>query len=167
MFPTEHPEFVTATCLNWKNVLAHDGQKRIVADSLRFLVLDQRIILYAFVIMSNHMHAIWQVMGKHKSYEVLRDFLKYTGQQLFAEVNPSLYNELLVNAGDRRYQVWKRNTLRIPLWSEKVFNQKLNYIHLNPVKAGLCQDPEEYRFSSASFYYLDKSEWDFLTHSQD
>jgi putative transposase len=101
---------------------------------------------------------------------VIRDFLKYTSQQLLivlAEEDPVLYNELRVNASDRTYQVWQRDSLRIPLWSNKVFNQKLDYIHWNPVRAGLCSYPEEYRYSSASFYFNNQSEWEFLTHADD
>jgi putative transposase len=47
----------------------------------------------------------------------------------------------------------------------KGFNQKLDYIHLNPVVAGLCQYPEDYKYSSASFYTSNDLKWDFLTPS--
>ena len=58
----------------------------------------------------------------------------------------------LVNKKDRQYQIWKRKPLSVELSSEKVFQQKLEYIHYNPVKANLCQFPEEYHYSSALFY---------------
>jgi putative transposase len=58
---TEWPQFFTATNLEWKKLLQPDKYKDIVIDSLRFLVTDGRIKLYAFVIMSNHMHLIWQM----------------------------------------------------------------------------------------------------------
>jgi hypothetical protein len=48
---------------------------------LSFLVKDQRIPIFAFV-MSNHFHLIWQMLGDHKRDNVQRDFLKYTGQQI-------------------------------------------------------------------------------------
>jgi hypothetical protein len=55
---------------------------------------------------------------------------------------------LLVEAKDRKYQVWERNSLSIALWSGKVFAQKLEYIHNNPVKAGLCACAEDYKYSA-------------------
>ncbi len=170
MFPKEHPEFLTVTCLDWKYLLSTDYRKEIIVNSLRFLVTNQRVIVYGFVIMSNHFHLIWQLFGDHDGSDVLRDFLKYTSHRLLrnlADENPSLHSQLRVNDSDRVYQVWERNSLRISLWSNKVFNQKLNYIHRNPVKAGLCKYPEQYRYSSASFYLLNESEWDFLTHTDD
>jgi hypothetical protein len=61
-------------------------------------------------------------------------------------------NELIVNAKDRKHQVWECNSLNIPLWSPEVFWQKLDYIHNNPVKAGLCRLAEDYKYSSERFY---------------
>ena len=49
------------------------------------------------------------------------------------------------------------------VWTEEVLKQKLDYIHNNPVKAGICTYPEDYRFSSAALYYGKPSEWDFIT----
>jgi hypothetical protein len=69
-----------------------------------------------------------------------------------------------VNAADRLYQFWERNPLPIILYNENVFLQKLEYIHNNPVKAGLCLLPEDYYFSSASFYLNGDKRFDFLTH---
>ena len=168
MFPTEYPEFVTVTCLDWKSLLQSDSRKQIVVNSLRFLAINGRAMIYAFVIMPNHLHAIWQFYGGHQGGNVLRDFLKYTSQQLLrdlAEEDQGLFHMLEVNKRDRKFQVWKRNSLRIPLWSNKVFDQKLNYIHQNPVRAGLCNQPEDYKYSSASYYMFNQTEWDFLTHA--
>ena len=75
--------------------------------------------------------------------------------------------QLKVTSKDRTYQIWKRNSLSIELSSVKVFQQKLNYIHYNPVKAGLCNLPEAYRYSSAWLYVLNKTEWEFLKHYHD
>lgn len=74
--------------------------------------------------------------------------------------------DVLVNAKDRKRQVWERNSLSIPVWSASVFNEKLEYIHYNPVKAGLCQYPEDYKYSSARFYELNEKNWQFLTHHE-
>ena len=49
--------------------------------------------------------------------------------------------QYVVNAKDRKYQFWERNALSVEIWSEEVFLQKLKYLHVNPVRAGLCNYP--------------------------
>ena len=169
VYAKQHSEFLTVTCLEWKHLLHEDRFKNIVTDSLAFLVGNQRIHVYAFVIMGNHFHLIWQMQGDHKRDDVQRDFLKYTGQQLLKllrnEQSPIL-QELMVNAKDRKHQVWERDSLSVPLWTPEVFEQKLEYIHKNPVKAGLCKFPEDYKYSSARFYEKNEKDWVFLSHHE-
>jgi putative transposase len=166
MYPKEHPDFFTVTCLDWKHLLEDDNVKDIIINSLRFLVQEDRVSVYAFAIMNNHVHLIWQMNGEHKREDVQRDFLKFTAQAIlryFRKTDPEILNEVRVDAKDRRYQVWERNALSVPLWSVVIY-QKLGYIHNNPVEAGLCRVAEEYKYSSASYYYSSDKHWDFLTH---
>lgn len=156
-YAKQHPEFITVTCLDWKPLLEEDSMKDIIIESLRFLARKERIIVYGFVIMINHFHMIWQMKGDYKREEVQRDFLKYLSRQI-------LTIQLLVNAKDRKYQVWERNSLGIPLWSTNAIWGKLNYMHANPVKAGLCAHEKDYKYSSAKFYANQCNEWDFLVH---
>jgi putative transposase len=81
--------------------------------------------------------------------------MKFTAQQLKRSLIKNDLEALSifkVNKYDRDYQIWKREPLSIELISEDLFKQKLEYIHYNPVKAGLCEVPEDYYFSSAKFY---------------
>jgi putative transposase len=163
-----HPaSFFTATNLNWLPLLQNDQHKQIVLDSLLFLTTQKRVILYAFVIMYNHIHLIWQPAGEYLPKQIQHSFLKYTAQQikfhLIANDRGSLA-QYKVAAADREYQFWERNSLSIELYSEKMFLQKMNYIHNNPVKAGLCRYPEEYLYSSARFYETGVDQWGILMH---
>jgi len=170
MHPTEHPDFTTITCLQWQHILKADREKDIIIDSLRFLVVSQRIIVFAFVIMDNHFHLIWQIRGLFKRENVQRDFLKFTSQQILKNLRTersSMLPELCVLAEDRKYQIWERNSLHVPLWTPKVFDQKMEYIHMNPVKAGLCSFAEDYKYSSAAFYLLNETMWNFITHADE
>ena len=118
---------------------------------------------------SNHFHLIWQMQGDHKRDDVQRDFLKYTGQQilkLLRNEQSSILQELTVNAKDRKHQVWERDSLGVPLWTSQVFEQKLEYIHNNPVKAVICRYPEDYKYSSARFYKKNEKDWVFLSHHE-
>ncbi|RYZ60363.1 MAG: hypothetical protein EOO14_07380, partial [Chitinophagaceae bacterium] len=74
---TSYPHFFTATCLEWKKLLAPDKYKNILIDSLRFLVKDERVMVYGFVIMPNHIHVVWHLKAGRKRPDVQRDFLKF------------------------------------------------------------------------------------------
>lgn len=167
---TEYAHYFTATNLEWKKLLEPDKYKDIIIDSMRFLVQDKRVVIYGFVIMPNHMHLIWQMQAGRQRDHVQRDFLKHTAQEIKKDMRLTMPEELksyLVNAKDREYQFWERNALSIEIWSEKVLIQKLNYIHENPVRAGLCIYPEDYKYSSALFYKTGIDNWGFLTHFRD
>ena len=70
----------------------------------------------------------------------------------FAQFHPAVLAHFKVNAKDREYQFWERNALSVELKTMEMFKQKLEYIHYNPVMAGLCNLPEEYKYSTARFY---------------
>ncbi len=117
--------------------------------------------------MSNHIYLIWQVGDTYDLSDVRHSFMKYTAQMMLKEartLHPAVLAMFKVKAADRKHQIWKRNPLPVPLWSKAVFEQKLEYIHLNPLRAGLVALPEEYQYSSAVFYMTGKSEWAFLSH---
>ena len=154
-YPEYWPQYFTTTINEWKHLLSDDSHKEIIVDSLKFLVTDNRIVLNAFVIMSNHLHTIWQPLPDFTPSDIQASFMKYTGQQLKRSLiknNSSMLNDFKVNKYDLEYQVWKREPLRIELRTPAVFNQKFDYLHFNPVKAGFCINPEDYYYSSASFY---------------
>ena len=166
-YPEYWPQFYTATINNWQHLLANDMHKDIIVDSLRFLVTEKRIELNAFVIMSNHIHLIWQSLFGFSPSDIQASFMKYTAQQLKQSLIKNDTGALAkhkVNKYDREYQFWKRDSLGIEIFSPAVFEQKLNYIHNNPVKAGLCINPEDYYYSSARFYYDGTESFGMLTH---
>jgi len=65
---------------------------------------------------------------------------------------------------DRSHHFWKRNARSIELYDDVIFQQKVDYIHLNPLKAGLCNLSEEYIYSSARYYQEDNFSYGVLTH---
>jgi len=124
------------------------------------------VVVYAFVIMDNHIHIIWQRKNDEERAKLQNSLLRNTAQKFkkdLVENHPQVLLNYKVNAKDRTYQFWERNSLSIDLISPTVFKQKLDYIHNNPFKAKLCNFPEEYYFSSASIYYYGKTDFKFLT----
>ena len=166
-YPEHWSQFYTATIYKWKHLLSADKHKEIIINSLRFLVNDKRIELNALVIMSNHIHLIWQPMFGFTPSDIQASFMKYAAQQLkrlLKENTKEFLEEFKVDKYDREYQIWKRDPLSIELFTENVFLQKLEYIHSNPVNAGLCNYPEKYKYSSAQFYHSGVDEFKILTH---
>ncbi len=109
-------------------------------------------------------------MPGHKQSDVQRDFLKFTARQIqkdLTESNPELLEKFRTDQADRKYQFWERKALSIELRSKSVFDQKLNYIHQNPVRAGLCLLADQYEYSSAGFYQTGVDVFGFLTHTAD
>jgi putative transposase len=148
-------------------VLADDRHKDIIINSFQYLMNDKRIELNAFVIMSNHIHLIWQVLPNFTPSGVQASFMKYTAQQIKSSLLINSSDGLAalnVNKYNREYQIWKREPLSIDLLNEAMFRQKLEYIHYNPVRAGLCAIPEEYYYSSAKFYYDGTNSFGILKH---
>jgi len=117
--------------------------------------------------MSNHIHLIWQPLFGFTPSDIQSSFMKYTAQQfkysLFINDNQFL-EEFKINKHDSTYQFWKREALNIELISPSMFNQKLIYIHNNPVTAGLCNFPKLYKYSSAEFYQNGTDRFGIITH---
>ena len=131
------------------------------------MVTKKWVEVNAFVIMSNHMHLIWQIQKGYERDAVQRIFLKFVSQTIKRDLeknHPKVLERFYAGAKDRKYQFWERNPLSIDLWTKEVFIQKMEYIHYNPVVAGLCVYPEDYKYLSAKFYESGKDEFGFLTH---
>jgi REP element-mobilizing transposase RayT len=53
---------------------------------------------------------------------------------------------------EKKWLIWQQNYHPIEIWSLKVFEQKLNYIHNNPVEEGFVTDSIDWKYSSARNY---------------
>jgi len=162
-----HPVFFTATIKNWKRLLQPEKYKKIIIEEFRNQIKKNQIILYAFCLMDNHIHLIWQVKGDILPSEVQRQFLEACSKLIKSDLemfHPQVLEMFKSTQKDRRYHFWKRNPLSIELYNDKIFQQKMDYIHNNPVNAGLCNYPEEFLYSSAEFYLKNIDKFDILTH---
>ena len=167
LFATEWPQFYTATILNWQPLLNNNKYKDIIIESLQFCVKENKVKLYAFVIMSNHTHLVWQPLHPITKAKLQHHFMTFTAQKIKEDLkltNPALLESFKVNAKDRAYQIWKRNPLSVDLFTPKVLQQKIGYIHTNPVKAGFCLYPEGYHYSSAKFYKTGMDDFGMLAN---
>ena len=166
----EYIGFFTATIFKQKKFLQPHKYKQIILDSLKYLVEEKKIKVYAFVIMPNHIHLLWKINAPYLPENVQRDFLKFTGQAMYRDLLKN-HKDILalfrVDLKDRKYQFWQRNSLTTFLYSRKIIEQKLDYIHNNPVqgKWELAESLDKYPYSSYNFYEFDDvTTYPFLTH---
>ena len=161
--------FFTATINSWKHLLNEDATKNIVISSLQNLNERKLIQLYAYVIMPNHIHLIWKSLKNNGRESTQASFLKYTAHEFKKYLKNNMPFELQNYSVDRvnkDYEFWQRDPLNVHLYSMEVMNQKMDYIHNNPLKEKwkLAAAQEEYRYSSGQFYISGRDEFNFLTH---
>jgi len=166
----ECPQFYTDTILDWKKLLKPEKYKMILIELLQYLVKEERVILYDYVIMDNHIHLIWNPTKLYSLKHTQLSFMKFTALRIKRDLeinHPDVLAKLLVQLKDRDYQFWQRNPLCKDLYNNEIIIEKLNYIHNNTVKAGLSKEDLDYRFSSAKFYKDLGDEFEFLARFDD
>lgn len=159
--------FWTSTIKNWLHLLDADHYKQVIVDSLIYLVKAQKVTVYAFVIMPNHIHLIWELNdlnGKEMPHASFNKFTSHQFLQLSTLDNSKITYK--VNDKDRSHRFWQRDPLAVQVNSKRIIEQKLDYIHLNPLqeKWNLVKHPEDYKWSSAGFYETGIDNFGFLTH---
>jgi len=156
--------FITPTVVSWIDIFTRKQFKDIVIDSLKYCCKNKGLLLYAYVIMSNHLHLIIRADDGFELSNIIRDFKRHTSSTIIKTMESSkfesrrkwLLNQFKYharfNSNTPTYQLWKRDNYPIELESPSWILTRLNYIHNNPVKAGLVENPEDYIYCSARNY---------------
>jgi REP element-mobilizing transposase RayT len=158
----EAVHFITLTVINWIDLFSRPQLRDIIIKNLDYCQKEKGLIVYAYVIMTNHLHLIVKSSDGNLS-GTLRDFKSYSSKNLveaIKEIKESRRDWLLdmfqkaasINSRNKSYQVWIHGNHPIELFSNKFLDQKLDYIHNNPVRAGIVEKPEDYLYSSARNY---------------
>ena len=155
--------FFTFQVVGWADVFSRQIYRDIVTDSFSYCRKNKGMELFAYVIMTNHVHAIMR-SSNGKLSDLVRDFKKHTSKLMLKEIsnNPkesrkewlemifhyhAKYNK---RAGER--QLWTHENHAVELSTNEMMDSRLNYIHNNPVRAGFVAQPEDYLYSSARNY---------------
>lgn len=155
--------FLTFTVTDWVDIFTRLNYKNIIAESLQYCRKQKGLKLYAWCLMTNHIHLVCQVEEPGKMSDFLRDFKKHTAKQILAEIQLCdesrrdwiLYRFEYAGKFDNRienYRFWQDKSHPIELVSTKMIDERINYIHQNPVKAGFVERAEDYLYSSARNY---------------
>jgi len=153
----EKPHFLTCTVMEWLPLFTRPALVEILLDCWRYQQANQGLRLYGYVVLENHLHYVAQApdlakcVSGFKSYTARRmlDHLTQRGAHSALE---RLRFARLAHKADREYQFWQEGSHAELVCSTEVMRQKLDYIHLNPVKRGYVDQPEHWRYSSARNY---------------
>lgn len=169
----EAPYFLTLQVVFWIDIFSRKTYRDIIIDSLQYCQKEKGLEIFAFVIMSNHVHLLVR-SSKGKLSGTIRDFKKHTSKKIVKEIiisgTESRKNwmlNLFSNAAKMknkksRYQLWTHENHAIEVFSNAFIKEKIAYIHNNPVRSGIVQNPEEYVYSSAKFYAGEESELEII-----
>jgi REP element-mobilizing transposase RayT len=158
------PHFITFTVVGWIDVFTRDLYKDIFIKSLTYCVQNKGLCLHAWVIMTNHVHLIVSTQ-EHKLEWIVRDIKKFTSKKIVSAIEENeseSRKEWMMNmfkyigtgnCRNKQYQFWKNDYHPVELSSDFMMNQKLDYLHENPVRSSLVWEPWHYKYSSAIDYY--------------
>jgi REP element-mobilizing transposase RayT len=152
---SEYPIFATGTCIDWLPLLKPDETKQILVDVIVNIQKRTPLKIYAIVIMHNHFHMIYsssnpaQDMGNLKSFSA-RQIIQYYKNIGEEDVLRQLRNACPNYQKDRTHKFWQEGYCPKQMYSFDVLEQKIDYIHWNPVRKGYVDSPEKWKWSSAN-----------------
>ena len=159
--------FVTFTVVEWIDVFIRNEYKEIFLDSVKYCQKNKGLEVYAWVIMTNHIHMILRATPDHMLENIIRDLKSHTSRTIrqllekpdfLGESRRKWMLQLMKGAGKKNnnnhdFQFWQQHNHPIELSSNYLIDQKLDFILNNPVKDGFVASPEMWQYSSATDYY--------------
>ncbi len=155
--------YMTMTVVNWVDVFTRKNHRDVIINALNYCQKEKGLVVFAYVIMSNHIHMIANTKEGFLLKDAIRDFKQFTSKKILFQIQnePESRREWMLrlfseeaneSAKHTTYKFWQAGNHAIELFSEHFVWEKLNYIHNNPVTAGLVKQAHEWVYSSASNY---------------
>ena len=162
----EKPHFITATVVDWIDIFTRKTYRDIIINCFDFCIKNKGMVLFGYVIMSNHIHFIVQSKDGKLS-DLIRDFKKFTATEILNQLQtePESRREWILerfakatqtHTRNKNFQFWQYGNHAEEIFTLKFMWDKLNYIHLNPVRAGIVEKGNQYLYSSAGNYSFGK-----------
>jgi len=163
------PHFVTSTVVGWVDALSRSMYKDIICESLNYCRQHKGLKLHAWVIMNNHFHLIISAADSATIGGLMRDIKKYTASSIIKAIGNNTQESRkewmlnyfkhsgTVNNSNTEYQFWQQDYHPVALDTQEKFLQRMNYLHNNPVRAGIAWEAHHYKYSSAKDYYENKA----------
>ncbi len=155
--------FLTLTVVDWIDVFTRKNHKVTLVESLEYCQKNKGLVIFAWCLMPSHLHMIARAEDGTNLSDILRDFKKFTSKKIIEQINDEAESrrEWMLDRFEfagrhnnkiKNYKFWQDGNHPVELTNYNFIQQKLQYIHNNPVVEGFVQNPEEYLFSSARNY---------------
>jgi putative transposase len=134
--------FISFAVVGWVDVFTRVIYKDIVVNSLKYCQAEKGLNLYAWVVMTNHIHLIAEAREGYLMQNIMRDLKRHTSKQLLKAIienqEESRKEWMLAifkkvgeyNSNNKDYQFWRQDNKPIEIWSSSVLKQKLDYYML-------------------------------------
>ncbi|MFD1553808.1 transposase [Putridiphycobacter roseus] len=159
---SQTPTFITITINGWVDLFVRPVYSNIIDDAINYCIKNKGLIVHAYIYMTSHLHLI--VSSKEVELPaIIRDFKKHTSKELIKaikNINESRREWMLkkfayeANRSGRtsHYKLWQDGFHPVILDTNEKIVQRVNYIHKNPVKAGIVRQERDYLNSSYLAY---------------
>ena len=138
------PHFITCTIVDWVDVFTRPEYKDLIIRSLKYCQQNKGLIVHAYCIMTNHVHFIVSAGGEYALPEIIRDFKRYTSGKIVEIIKGTfesrrvwMLKKFKFAAGrikrNSAFKIWKDGFHPIELSSNSLQDQRLEYLHQNPV----------------------------------
>lgn len=156
--------YITFAVVRWIDVFTRNIYRKMLIDSFRYCQNSKGLTIHAYVIMTNHIHMIVSAADGKLLENVMRDMKKFTSSQLIKSIQENDFesrkewmikafmDEGMKNSNNTKFQFWQQDNHPIELTDNEMKDQKLDYIHQNPVKHGFVMKAEDYPWSSIANY---------------
>lgn len=159
---SSQPNFITLVVTDWVDLFIRDVYCKVIDDSLNYAIENKGIVVHAYVYMSSHIHLIVSSNDVPLT-EFVRDFKKYTAGEFIKLIDSSLESRKewllakfsyaanrIVRGGE--YKIWKDGFHPVLLDTPHKIQQRVEYIHKNPVDAQIVFHERDYVNSSYRMY---------------
>ena len=155
--------FISFATVYWLDVFVRDQYFNLLIESLDYCRKNKDMEIYAYCIMTSHIHLIFRAKQNNPS-DLIKEMKIFTSKKVqeAIENNPQESRKefllwMMERAGKKNSNVkhrlfWQQHNKPIELWNPKVIDQKVDYIHQNPVETGFVSEPEHWKYSSAIDY---------------
>jgi REP element-mobilizing transposase RayT len=157
--------FLTFTVVEWVDVFTRNTYSDILIDSLKFCQEKKGLKIHAWCIMSNHIHLILSTDGVKKLSDVIRDFKKFSSYAIINAIqnNPKESRKKWMlwifgkagkfNSRNENFQFWQQTNHPVECSTEDILMSRMQYLHENPIRAGIVNFEQDYLYSSGIDYY--------------
>jgi len=154
--------YITLQVVYWIDIFTRAHYRDIIIENLVYCQQNKGLVIYGYVIMSNHIHLLVSSDTNNLS-DTLRDFKSYTSKKIIESIENEIESRkewmlfmfkraAIKHKRNTAYQFWTHENHAEEIFSNTFVSQKIDYIHNNPVRAKIVQFPEEYLYSSARNY---------------